>query len=72
MKKVSFSISGKRYEVELDNNFAMFVMEKLEESNISSERDNDVPKLLNVYLQALKQNYDTQREIEELLIKTSI
>jgi len=72
VKKVSFSISGKRYEVELDNNFAMFVMEKLEESNISSERDNDVPKLLNVYLQALKQNYDTQREIEELLIKTSI
>jgi len=72
VKKVSFSISGKRYEVELENNFAMFVMEKLKESNISADKDNDIPKLLNVYLQALKQNYDTQKQIEELLIKTSI
>jgi hypothetical protein len=72
MKKVSFSVNGKRYEVELENNFAEFVMEKLEESNVSINKDNDIPKLLNIYLQALKQNYDTEREIEELLIKTSI
>jgi len=72
MKKVSFSVNGKRYEVELENNFAEFVIEKLEESNISTNKDNDVPKLLNIYLKALKQNYDTEREIEELLIKTSI
>ncbi len=72
MQKVSFSINGKRYEVELDNDFAIFVMEKLRESGISSDRDNNVPKLLNVYLQSLKENFDTQREIEKLLIKTRI
>ncbi len=72
MKKVSFSINGKRYEVELENDFAMFVMEKLRESGISSDRDNNVPKLLNIYLQSLKENFDTKREIEELLIKTRL
>ncbi len=69
MQKVSFSINGKRYEVELENDFAMFVMEKLRESGISSDRDNNVPKLLNIYLQSLKENFDTKKEIEELLFK---
>jgi predicted DNA-binding transcriptional regulator YafY len=72
MKKVTFSVNGKIYEVELENDFAMFVLDKLEEANISPEKNSDIPKLLNIYLQALKQNYDTQKEIEELLIKTSI
>ena len=72
MQKVSFSINGKRYEVELENDFAIFVMEKLRESSILSDRDNDVPKLLNVYLKSLKENFDTEKEIEELLIKTGI
>ena len=72
MQKVSFSINGKRYEVELENDFAMFVVEKLRESGVSSDRDNNIPKLLNIYLQALKENFDTKREIEELLIKIRI
>ncbi len=72
MQKVSFSINGKRYEVELEDDFAMFVMEKLRENGISSDRDNNVPKLLNVYLKSLKENFDTAKEIEELLIKTRL
>jgi hypothetical protein len=72
MKKVNFSINGKKYEVALEDDFAEFVIEKLEESNLLPDRDNDIPKLLNVYLQALKRDYDIQKEIEELLIKTSI
>jgi len=72
MKKVNFSINGKKYEVALEDDFAEVVIEKLEESNLLPDRDNDIPKLLNVYLQALKRDYDIQKEIEELLIKTSI
>jgi hypothetical protein len=72
MKKVTFSVTGKRYEVELESDFAMFVEKRLQEANISSDRSSDIPKLLNIYLQALKQNFDTQKEIEELIRKISI
>jgi hypothetical protein len=72
VKKISFSVSGRRYEVELENNFAMFVMEKFEENNISPDKDNDIPKLLNLYLKALKQNFDTQKEIEDILVQIPV
>ena len=71
MKKVSFTINGRRFEVELDSDFAFYVKDKLSQSEIVNDRDNDVPKLLNAYLKALKENYDNQRQIEELLVDIS-
>lgn len=72
MKKVEFSINGKKYEVELENDFALFVIENLDKHNIDSEKNTTIPKLLNAYLQALKENYDNKKKIEELLVEISI
>ncbi len=68
MKKVSFPINGRRFEVELDRDFAFYVLDRLSQSKIVEDRDNDVSKLINAYLKALKENYDNQKQIEELLV----
>jgi hypothetical protein len=72
MKKVKFPINGKKYEVDLENDFAIFVMEQLSNSNISSEKNNDSVKLLNAYLKALKENYDIQKGLEQFLVDIPI
>jgi len=72
MKKVKFPINGKKYEVDLENDFAIFVMEQLSSSNISSEKNNDSVKLLNAYLKALKENYDIQKGLEQFLVDIPI
>ena len=71
MKKVNFTINGRRFEVELEHDFALFVRDRLAESDIVSDRNNDTPKLLNAYLKALKENYDTEKQIEKLLVDIS-
>jgi hypothetical protein len=72
MKKVKFPINGKKYEVDLENDFAIFVMEQLSNSNISSEKNNDSVKLLNAYLKALKENYDIQKGLKQFLMDIPI
>jgi hypothetical protein len=71
MKKVCFAINGRRFEVELNDNFALYVLDKLSQSKIVDNRDNDVPKILNAYLKALKENYDNEKQIEKLLVDIS-
>jgi len=72
MKKVKFFVNGKRYEVKLDEDFALFVEDRLEKSGIDPDKSSDVPKILNAYLQALKANYDNEKKIKELLSKISL
>ena len=72
MKKVTFPINGRRFEVELDNDFAFYVIDKLAQSKIDDDKDNDVPKLLNAYLKVVKENYDNEKQIERLLVEISI
>ena len=61
MKKISFSISGRRFKIELDNDFAKYVLDKLAENSITHDRDNDTPKLITAYLRALKENYNNKK-----------
>jgi hypothetical protein len=68
MRKVSFTINGRRFEVELEDKFALFVENQLGRAGISNDRNNDTPKILNAYLQALKENFDNEKQIEELLV----
>jgi len=67
MKKVAFSIEGKRLEVELEEGFANYLQDDLIRNSISFNQDNRASELLRLYLKALKQNYDNQKQIEELL-----
>ncbi|SFV53433.1 hypothetical protein MNB_SV-9-885 [hydrothermal vent metagenome] len=69
MKKVSLSISGKRYEVNLDEEFADFVLEDMKNAGISEELDNQPALLLKAYLKLAYKNSNYEEEIE-LLIET--
>ena len=71
MRKVSFTINGRRFEVELEDKFALFVDSRLERAGIVNDRNNDTPKILNAYLQALKENFDNEKQIKELLVAFS-
>ncbi len=72
MKKVAFSIEGKRLEVELEDRFADYLEEDLIKNGISFDRDNKATELLRLYLKAMKRNFDSENQIEELIshIKT--
>ena len=69
MKKLNLSISGNRYEVTLEEDFADFVVEDLEESGIVFGRDNNPSNLLKAYLKIAKKSNSYEDELE-LLIET--
>jgi len=71
MKKVIFTLEGKRFEIELENDFADYVTENLMENEISFNRNNEAFKLIKVYLKAMKHNYETEEQIEILINNTS-
>ncbi len=68
MKKVAFSLGGRRFEMELESEFALYVEDDLTLNGIATDRDNELTKLLRAYLKALKQNYDNEKQIETLLV----
>jgi hypothetical protein len=67
MKAVGLTISGTRYEVKLDDDFANFVMRDLQESGVSLQTDNKPDKLLKAYLKLAKQSASYESEIEMLI-----
>ena len=69
MKTVGLTVSGNRYEIKLDDDFASFVMKDLQISGINFNQDNKPDKLLKAYLRLAKQASSYEDEIE-LLIDT--
>jgi len=69
MKKVALTVSGNRYEIKLEDDFADFVNKDLQEAGIILDRDNNPAALLKAYLRLAKQNNSYEDEIE-LLIET--
>ena len=69
MKQVALTISGKRYEMTLEDKFADFVNKDLQEAGLSLDRDNRPDALLRAYLRLAKQATSYESEIE-LLIDT--
>jgi hypothetical protein len=74
MEKVIFSIAGRRFDVELEGVFATYVKQDLFENDIISDRDNEPTKLLQLYLKAMKKNFDNEEQIrtfmrDNLLVK---
>jgi len=67
MKKVIFTLEGKRFEVELENGFADYVQHNLIENGIEFNRNNEASQLLKIYLKSLKRNFDTEKQIQILL-----
>lgn len=69
MKQVALTISGKRYEMKLEDQFADFVNHDLKEAGLSFDMDNKPDALLRAYLRLAKQATSYEREID-LLIDT--
>ncbi len=69
MKRVALTVSGNRYEIKLEDEFADFVNKDLQEAGIILDRDNSPAALLKAYLRLAKQNNSYEDEIE-LLIET--
>ena len=69
MKNVALTVSGNRYEIKLEDEFADFVNKDLTEAGVNLNTDNQPDKLLKAYLRLAKQATSYEDEIE-LLIDT--
>jgi hypothetical protein len=67
MKAVGLTISGNRYEVKLDDEFADFIIADLKSAGINLHTDNKPDKLLKAYLKLAKQAASYESEIEMLI-----
>ena len=69
MKNVALTVSGNRYEIKLEDAFADFVNQDLQDAGVNLHQDNKPDKLLKAYLRLAKQATNYENEIE-LLIET--
>jgi len=69
MKKVVFSVAGRRFDVELEDTFAQYIMQDLFENNVVSDRDNEPTKLLQLYLKSMKRNFDNEEQIKTFMVE---
>jgi len=68
MEKVVFSIGGRRFDVELEDAFAQYIKQDLFDNNITSDRDNEPTKLLQLYLKAMKRSHDQEEQIKTFMV----
>ena len=69
MKKLTFSVAGKRFDIELEKEFGEYVKKELDANSIQFDRNNEVIVLLRAYIKSLKKSYDTEKQIESLLMR---
>ena len=67
MKNVALTVSGNRYEIKLEDEFAGFVNKDLTEAGVKLDQDNKPDKLLKAYLKLAKQAASYESEIEMLI-----
>jgi len=68
MEKIIFSISGRQFNVELDDVFAQYIKEDLFDNEISSDKDCEPTKLLQLYLKSMKKNFDNEEQIKTFIV----
>ncbi len=71
MKMLTLGFGGRRFDMELENDFASYVKEKWKTCGLTLEKDNGHAYMLKAYLQSLKQNYENEKRIEALLLEIS-
>ena len=69
MKKVIFTIEGRRFEIDLEKDFATYIEQDLKEHNITLDSNNEASKLVKAYLTVQKENYEAREQIKILLNK---
>jgi len=64
---VALTISGRRYEMKLEDDFADYVNKDLQNAGINLNRDNKPDKLLKAYLKLAKEVTSYENKIEFLI-----
>ena len=67
MKKIVFTIATKRLEVDLEDDFAEYVSNDFLKNKIALDRDNDVSRLLQLYLKTIHKEFQSEEQIKILL-----
>ena len=67
MKKIVFTISGRRLEVDLEDDFAQYVSSDLLKNKVALDGDNDISQLLQLYLKNIHKEFSSEEQIKTLL-----
>lgn len=67
MKKIVFTIAGRRLEVDLEDDFAAYISNDLLHNKVSLDRDNDISQLLQLYLKSMHKKFQSEEQIKTLL-----
>jgi len=62
MKKIVFTIAGRRLEVDLEDDFAEYVSTDFKNNDIALDRDNDLSKLLQLYLKSRHKEFQSEEQ----------
>ena len=69
MKKIALTVSGRRYEITLEDAFADFVNQDLQDAGVEMYQDNKPEKILKAYFRLAKQLSTYDEEILQLIEK---
>ena len=69
MKKIVFTVSGRRLEVDLEDDFAQYVSRDLLKNKVTLDKDNDISQLLQLYLKSIHTEFSSKKQIKILLNK---
>ncbi|MEN8146063.1 MAG: hypothetical protein ABFR02_00425 [Campylobacterota bacterium] len=64
--KVSLTINGSRFDIELENEFAYFLKEQMKK-DFNTEGNNDAKTLLHAYVRRNAELFKQEEEIVEIL-----
>ena len=67
-KKVSLTINGSRYDIQLEKDFANYLLASMEK-DFNTEGNNDAKTLLYAYVRKSAEQFKLENEIGQLLAK---
>ena len=70
-KKISLQIGGRRFNVDVDNKFAVFLEEQMRK-DFNRDGNNDSKKMLHAYVKKTHELYIQEQEIENILKKVGL
>lgn len=65
-KKITLTISGSKFDIELEEEFAAFLLKQIDE-DFNPAGNNDIKVLLQAYVRKNYKLYENMRESEKLL-----
>ncbi len=67
-KKISLTIGGKRFDLNIDDKFALFLHKQMS-LDLNVDGNNEVKKVLEAYVRKTYELYMKEQKVEEILKK---